>query len=449
LFGASDIEHVVVNGSAAGDTFFVRGTSPGTDVTISGNGESDIFDVNSEAGRLADGSINYDGELSGILGALSVIGNGGSGNRLVISDDRNTRTGDVVQVTASAISFNGGATSSIKYGTVSGGSFTDGGMNDGILIKGPAVGSTFNVEGTLGSSTTEIVGGARTNTINVGSKEPAINGNLVPIQGALTVESVGTDTLKVDDTSTQGPKSGTLTPTSLLGLGMGVNGITFSGLTTLNLNMGPAALASDTFNITKVNVRSLVAGPRYLFAGQNPAGKVTVAGNIGSVHVDTGVPCSFAGPVATVTLFEGYSPWLFHEVFAHTAPGNALGGAAPPSPQAPATSDQQDSAASGPAPSSTMPAGASPQTGQPTTAPVPGTGVDGLTSSKGQGSPGTTTPYTGGSIITPAGTTAAAPATRPPTPSAPSSRADKGNVAGLGLGSRTRHGRWWEFGWLF
>jgi hypothetical protein len=58
------------------------------------------------------------------------------------------------------------------------------------------------------------------------------------IQAALTVTGNGTDTLNVDDTGSTVAKTGTLTPTTLTGLGMGAGGITYSGLAALNIKLG-------------------------------------------------------------------------------------------------------------------------------------------------------------------------------------------------------------------
>ncbi len=96
------------------------------------------------------------------------------------------------------------------------------------------------------SGPTNIYTQAGTNTINVGSLEPATGGIVDGIQGALTVYGNGTDILNVDDTGSAGGKAGYLTNSTLTGLGMIPAGITYSGLATLNIFLGGG---NDTFNI--------------------------------------------------------------------------------------------------------------------------------------------------------------------------------------------------------
>ncbi len=108
---------------------------------------------------------------------------------------------------------------------------------------------TFNVRSTNAITVTTLNTGAGTNTINVGSLSPAVGGILDTIKGALIIVGSGNDTLNVDDTGSATNKSGTLTATTLTGLAMGLGGMTYSGLTTLSINLGSG---SDTFTVTGV-----------------------------------------------------------------------------------------------------------------------------------------------------------------------------------------------------
>ena len=92
--------------------------------------------------------------------------------------------------------------------------------------------------------------GAGANTINVGSLEPTLGGIVDNIQGALIIQGSGTDTLNVDDTGSTTGKTGTLTSTTLNGLGMGASGITYSGLSVLNISLGSG---DDAFSINSVS----------------------------------------------------------------------------------------------------------------------------------------------------------------------------------------------------
>ena len=117
------------------------------------------------------------------------------------------------------------------------------GDSSGVNFNGGLDDDTFNVQGTGSGSATLIKGDAGVNTINIGSLAPATGGIVDNIHGALEIQSAGDDIAKVDDTGSAGWKVGTLTPTTLTGLGMGPDrsglpGITYTGLATLNIYLG-------------------------------------------------------------------------------------------------------------------------------------------------------------------------------------------------------------------
>ncbi len=118
---------------------------------------------------------------------------------------------------------------------------------------------TFNVLST--SAATRLNTGGGLNTTNVGSLAPGVGGIVDNIQGALTVVGNGADTLNVDDTGSTTNKSGTLTDTTLTGLGMGSGGITYSGAGVLNVSLGSG---NDSFAINEVSnptVTTIDGGP--------------------------------------------------------------------------------------------------------------------------------------------------------------------------------------------
>ncbi len=69
------------------------------------------------------------------------------------------------------------------------------------------------------------------------------------IQGPLTIQGGGNDTMNVDDTGSTSAKTGTLTATTLTGLNMGPSGIAYSGLSNLNISLGSGGTTGNTFNI--------------------------------------------------------------------------------------------------------------------------------------------------------------------------------------------------------
>jgi Ca2+-binding RTX toxin-like protein len=128
----------------------------------------------------------------------------------------------------------------------------------GQLVINDNPGNIFNVRSTSGPTTINAHGGI--NTFNVGSLAPAANGTLAGIQGALTLNgSGGADVANIDDSGDATGQSGTLTATSLTGLGMG-GAITYGGLNSLAVNLG---LGNDTFTVaaTHGTTTSVDAGP--------------------------------------------------------------------------------------------------------------------------------------------------------------------------------------------
>jgi hypothetical protein len=124
-----------------------------------------------------------------------------------------------------------------------------------LTVNGGVGVNQFNVQAIAGPTTINTTGGQ--NTINVGSNAPFTGGTLSGIVAALTLNgSGGSDTANVDDTGDTSPQSGTLTPTTLTGLGMGPNGITYSGLSFLNIALGSGG---NTFTINVPNGTNLPA----------------------------------------------------------------------------------------------------------------------------------------------------------------------------------------------
>ena len=73
-----------------------------------------------------------------------------------------------------------------------------------------------------------------------------MGGNTNAIQGPMIIVGSGSDTTNVDDTGNTTGQTGLLTSTTLTGLNMGSQGITYSGLAILNINLGSG---NDTFNV--------------------------------------------------------------------------------------------------------------------------------------------------------------------------------------------------------
>src|SRR6185503_12663555 len=103
----------------------------------------------------------------------------------------------------------------------------------------------FGVQSTNATTTTTLNTGAGSNDVVVGTLAPSTGGTVHYIFGALVVVGSGSDHLIVDDDGDAATNSGTLTPTTITGLGMG-SGITYSGLATLYISLGSG---NDTFTV--------------------------------------------------------------------------------------------------------------------------------------------------------------------------------------------------------
>jgi acrosin len=227
------------------DTFNVRSTLAGIATLVNGNGGNDTVNVSSDAPT-------NDGSLDGIAGGLSLDAGTGS-NTVVLSDFGATTTnsnGNVV-VTSSLITGFAGATDAtvINYAATGGtlalrlrGSNT---LAETFSVRGTLAGAnTLTIDGNSGNDTfnlqaisgaTTVNGDAGDDTIHVGSLAPvAVNA----INAALTVNGgAGNDTLSVDDSGETSNNTGTLTATTLTGLGL-TAAITYGTLEALTVALG-------------------------------------------------------------------------------------------------------------------------------------------------------------------------------------------------------------------
>jgi hypothetical protein len=205
------------------DTFNIRSTAPAT--TVYTGGGTNTINVDSNAGVSAAPGI-----VDNIQGALTVVGN--SADTLNM-DDTGSTTGKTGSLTSSTLTGLGMGPLGITYS----------GLANLNIHLGTGL-DTFNVLGTAPITTTTLTTGAdsNTNVVNVGNLVHKVD----DVQGLLIVTGNGVDTLNVDDTGSTSGKTGSLTSSTLSGLGMGPLGITYSGLANLNIHLGTGL---DTFNV--------------------------------------------------------------------------------------------------------------------------------------------------------------------------------------------------------
>jgi hypothetical protein len=278
----TNIAALTVNGNGGNDTFTVISTSAVT--AVNGGAGNDTFNVQtisnpttlnagSGVNSVAVGSLApYQGSIvDGIFALLTLIGGGKDSLALDDSASVGAKTGTLTSSSIDGLGMSG----RIVYSGVSvlSCSLGDGG-NTFTIASTPAQSSvtlttgsgadTVNVQSTAGmvSIKTEAgndvinvqsIGGALSvdtgagaNTFNLGSMAPINHGGVTSgIQGDITLIGSGSDLLNVDDSGEILGLTGTLTSSTLSGLGMGGT-LTYSGLQTLNVTLGGWA---DTFTI--------------------------------------------------------------------------------------------------------------------------------------------------------------------------------------------------------
>jgi len=219
----SDADTTNINTQAGDDVINVQTTGATTNINT-GSGTNTV-----NVGSLAPAT---GGIVNGIQGALIVVGSGTDTMNVDDTGSTSAKTGTLTSTTltglgmvASGITYSGLATLNLSLGS----------GND-----------TFNVQSTFASTVTTLNTGLGMNMVNVGSTMPTVGGIVDGIQGALIVVGSGSDIMNVDDTGSTMAKTGNLTSTKLTGLGLGVSGITYSGLATLNISLGSGG---NTFTI--------------------------------------------------------------------------------------------------------------------------------------------------------------------------------------------------------
>ncbi len=193
--------------------------------------------------------------MNDISAPLTINGDDGS-DTLYVDDtgDAAPNTGTLTSTTLAGLGMSDG----ITYGTLEALNIGLGSGGDNFTIASTHAGTTtlnsnagadiVNVQ-MIGANTT-VNAGSGDDTINVGSLTPATGGTVNGISAPLTINgNDGGDTLNVDDTGDAAANTGTLTATTLTGLGMST-GITYGTLEALNIGLGSGG---DTFTIASTH----------------------------------------------------------------------------------------------------------------------------------------------------------------------------------------------------
>jgi hypothetical protein len=212
------------------DTLNIQSTISNTTV----NAGAGVNTIN--IGSLAPGI----GGVLNILGQLKIVG---SGSDIMNVDDTGTTTSKSFLLSASSLT-----------GTGMAGIYFTGLAT--LNISAGSGGNEFFIGSTSPTTKTTLSTGSGDNTINVGSGFPGLGGTLNHISGVLTINGSGKDTFNLDNGGSLGNQTGTLTPGTITGLGLGANGILYTGIIALNINLG---YRDDSFTVNEINISTVTS----------------------------------------------------------------------------------------------------------------------------------------------------------------------------------------------
>lgn len=259
-----------------------------------GSNSVDIYQNIQDIQLTGPSSGNATFNVANYIGNDTLIGQGNNNTyNIAFSSDgtttiQNTGTGD----TANIVLGQGSAPVTVTPTSVSQGVNTVdfGSSVTALNVDGTASNTSYTIQNTPGNSCTTTLNtgdgndavyvlatsgptivnaGAGTDVVDVGSLAPAAGSgpptagsNVGTVAGPLTVNTqIGVVTLNVDDSGDAGPKSATLTQTTLIGLGMGAGGITYNNLSELNVYLGTGGDTVGIQGTQQYNLTTFLGAP--------------------------------------------------------------------------------------------------------------------------------------------------------------------------------------------
>ena len=301
---------VSINGNGGTDSFTITGNTAATTITTGiGTGTINVSNLSAPLtinSQLGVNTITFGNLLSNLAGAIKIHGSGS--DTLTLNDPANN-TGTNGTLTSTTYTLTNSTFGGLTYSGISSLTINLGGGADTLLITStlattPITISTgsgadvVNVQNT--SSAVSISTGTGTDTINVGSLAPTlIGGNLSLIQGALTITAGGNTTLVLDDDGDATSGTAMLTSTTFTGLAMIAAGITYSGLSNLDLALGN--------NGNALTVVSTAAGTSYAITGGTGGDTINVQSTnaTGPVAITTGSGTNVVNIASTTNTLAG------------------------------------------------------------------------------------------------------------------------------------------------
>ncbi|MDE2507749.1 MAG: hypothetical protein KGM43_11100, partial [Planctomycetota bacterium] len=309
-----------------GDTLTVASTIPGTNTIDTGTGNG-VFNIRTISGpttldsSFAPNTINVGTLAPANVGTLGGIGatrtlKGGQYLDVVNLDDTGDASNAGATLTSTTLTGLGMA-GSIAFTHLSQMNLNLGGGSNVVQVLGSSQGQTTVNAGNGNTivvtqaiqGPTTVNFGSGSNVLAVGSTSPTPGGTLAGISAALVVNGgTGSNALYLDDGGDAASRSGSITPTTLTGLGM-TGGITYHNATTVNLTLGSGA---NNFTIagTSTAPTTITAGNgNNIFNVQANTGPLEVVAGTGNNTFVVGSPVpggrTLSGLAGTVALVPG------------------------------------------------------------------------------------------------------------------------------------------------
>ena len=297
----SDTTPTDIQLNAGNDVVNVQGL--GAPATVFGGSGNATFNVGSLA-RAPGGVLSF-------LAALLTLDGGPATNVLNVDDTGSyaNRVGTLTATTLTGLGMTGG----ITYSNMAAVNLFLGSGADALTIASTHAGATavfagagpdtIDVQAISGPTT--LWGGTGNLTTNVGSTQPTAGGVVDNISALLAVNGgAAVNALNVDDSGSIAAKSGTLTSSTLTGLGM-ADGITYTSMATLTIALGKGA-ENLTIASTDTGATSVQDGPGVdVVTVVATRGNTTVSGGAGNDTTNvqsTGAPATFNGGYGTAVI---------------------------------------------------------------------------------------------------------------------------------------------------
>jgi hypothetical protein len=288
ITGTSVLTSLIPGGGTSVPTAVnVQAVGANGSLTITGGDETDDIAIGSLAPTLG-------GTLNNIAGSVNLTGT--FVNSTLVVDDSGDTVGRTGMISSTSVTgFGLPAASSVNYSALASGQ----GLASFLIVRGGSGANTETVTGTSvpttlypgapGSSAISTVnvqamsapltinGNDPPVNVNIGSLAPRLGGMLSHIDGSITItNTIKPSTLTLDDSGDTTPRTGTLSPTSISGLGLGAGAVVNyigSELSSLTLrgSAGGATLTETGTSVRTTLIGITQAAPMSLVVQMSPS----------------------------------------------------------------------------------------------------------------------------------------------------------------------------------